>query len=122
MPDIFIASTQINTAITIIKLIRKNYFSTFSLDYTNEKQAALLSKYKTMEKFKKDFKISKDLIKSFIDGATAANIEFDQSGLTKARNNRNYHSRILARNLYGQEAYYYIIGEIDEELNKAINC
>jgi len=123
MPDIFIALDTNKYSDYYVKLIRKNYFSTFSLDYTNENRPALLSKYKTMEKFKKDFKISKDLIKSFIDGATAANIEFDQSGFDQSKEIIETIIRaFLARNLYGQEAYYYIIGEIDEELNKAINC
>ncbi|MGD9494162.1 MAG: S41 family peptidase [Bacteroidales bacterium] len=123
MPDVFIPFDTTKYSDYYVKLIRKNYFSTFTLDFLNANRTEMLSEYKTVEKFKEKYKISEKFMKSFLDGAAAAGVEFDQSGFDQSKTIIETLLRaFIARSLYGSEAYYLIIGEIDDELQKAIEC
>ena len=123
MPDIFIPMDTSKYSDYYVKLIRKNYFSTFTLDYLNTNRKDMLSEYKTVEKFKKSYCISETFMKSFLDGAANAGVEFDQTGFDQSKVVIETLLRaFLARSLYGPEAYYLIIGEIDTELMKAVEC
>jgi carboxyl-terminal processing protease len=123
MPDVFIPFDTTKYSDYYVKLIRKNYFSTFTLDFLNTNRTEMLSEYKTVEKFKEKYKISEKFMKSFLDGAAAAGVEFDQSGFDQSKTIIETLLRaFIARSLYGSEAYYLIIGEIDDELQKAIEC
>lgn len=121
MPDIFIALDTTKYSDYYVKLIRKNYFSTFTLDYLNSNRKEMLSNYKTVEKFKIEYKADEAFMKSFLDGATAAGVEFDQAGYDQSKGIIETILRaFLARSLYGPEAYYFLIAEIDDELIKAV--
>jgi len=123
MPDVFIALDTTQYSDYYVKLIRKNYFSTFTLDYLNTNRKDMLSEYKTVEKFKESYKTSELFMKSFLDGAAKAGVEFDQAGFDQSKVVIETLLRAyLARSLYGPEAYYLIIGEIDTELMKAVEC
>lgn len=123
MPDVFIPLDTTKYSDYYVKLIRKNLFSTFTLDYLSQNREKLLSDYQTVELFKKNHKIDETYIKSFLDAAEKAGVEFEQEGYDQSKVIiETLLNAYLARSLYGPEAYYIIISDIDTELMKAIEC
>lgn len=123
MPDVFIPLDTTKYSDYYVKLIRKNLFSTFTLDYLSQNREKLLSDYQTVELFKKNHKIDEAYMKSFLDAAEKAGVEFEQEGYDQSKVIiETLLNAYLARSLYGPEAYYIIISDIDTELMKAIEC
>ncbi len=122
MPDVFIPLDTTKYSDYYVKLVRKNLFSSFVLDYMQTERSALNEKYKEVESFKKGFKADESFMKKFFDyseSLVAFEAEgYEQSKLVIQTILRAY----MARNLFGPEAYFVVIGEIDSELNKAIEC
>lgn len=120
MPDIFIALDTTQYSDYYVKLVRKNMFSMFVLDYMQTHRDKLTADYKTVELFKSNFKADEAFMKTFLD-YVGTQVEFEKEGYEQSIKVINTILRAyMARSLYGPEAYYVIIGEIDTELNKAI--
>lgn len=120
MPDIFIPLDTTKYSDYYTKLIRKNVFSTFIQDYLQTHRETLMSQYSTVEKFRSDYKITEDFMKEFF-AYIEKDVPFEQEGYDQSKEIIQTILRAyVARSLYGPEAYYMIIGDIDTELQKAV--
>ncbi len=67
-------------------LLRKNVFYTFILSYLDRNGGAIKTKYKDdLTYFKKDFKISDEMIKNFIEFAKSKDVDFKKRILKKIK-------------------------------------
>jgi len=122
MPDIFIPLDTTKYSDYYVALVRKNLYSTFVLDYLNVHRNEMMAQYPTVEDFKSKYALTDEFMKEFF-AVAEKQVPFDQAGYDQSKIIIHTILRaFMARSLYGPESYYYIIGEIDEELNKAIEC
>lgn len=122
MPDIFMPLDTTKYSDYYVKLIRKNVFSMFVLDMMQTRREEFQKQYTLIDDYRKGFKTDDAFMKTFFDYAESL-VPFEQAGYDQSKAIIQTIIRAhIARSLFGQEAYFVIIGEIDEELNKAIEC
>ncbi|PKP03269.1 MAG: peptidase S41 [Bacteroidetes bacterium HGW-Bacteroidetes-6] len=120
MPDIFIPLDTNKYSDYYTKLIRKNVFSIFTQDYLQENRGKLMEQFSNIDKFRSSYKISDEFMKEFFN-YVETDVAFEQAGYDQSKEIIQTILRAyLARSLYGPEAYYVIVGDIDTELQKAI--
>ena len=119
-PDYIIKSGLITTYTQ--NLLRKNVFYTFILSYLDKNGEVIKQNYNDdLSKFKQDFKITEDLMKSFIDFAKSKEVVFNEEEYQK---DKDYISARLkaqiARNFWKNEGWYSVLLSTDDQLLKAI--
>lgn len=121
MPDVFIPMDTAEYSEYYKKLFRKNVYSIFIADYVIKNRERLLAEYKNIAEFKAKFKIKDDFRQLFFDEAEKNGVPFDKEGFEQsARIIETIIRASLARSLYGNESYYQIISEIDNEILIAV--
>lgn len=120
MPDIFIPLDTTKYSNYYSKLYRNNVFNSFTLDYLDSKRKELTETYKDVYAFKENFKIDDAFMKEFFAYAEK-DVEYDEEGYKTSESViKTVLLASMASKLYGNEAYYVIIHDIDDELQKAI--
>ena len=119
-PDYIVKSGLIATYTQ--NLLRKNVFYTFILSYLDKNGETIKQKYKdNLSTFKQDFKITDDMMKSFIDFAKSKDVAFNEEEYQK---DKEYISARLkaqiARNFWKNEGWYSVLLATDDQLLKAI--
>ena len=119
-PDYIIKSGLV-TAYTQ-NLLRKNIFYTFILSYLDKNTELLKQKYNgDLPNFKKEFKVSDEMMQSFIDFASSKEVAFSDEDYQK---DKDYIAARLkaqiARNFWKNEGWYSVLLQSDDQLNKAL--
>jgi len=120
MPDVFIPLDTTKYSKYYGQLVRKNVFSSFSLDFLENRRDSLKKIYPTAEDFVKKFWVSESLLKTFLNYAEKQ-VKFDEDGYKQSEKIiKTILKAYLARNIYGTNAYFETIYEIDDEIQKAV--
>jgi len=120
MPDVFIPLDTTKYSKYYGQLVRKNVFSSFSLDFLENRRDSLKKIYPTAEDFVKKFWVSESLLKTFLNYAEKQ-VKFDEDGYKQSEKIiKTILKAYLARNIYGMNAYFETIYEIDDEIQKAV--
>jgi len=97
-------------------------FYTFILSYLDKNTEAIKNKYKEdLIFFKKDFKISEEMLKHFIEYAKTKEVTYNEEEYNKDK--EYIASRLkaqIARNYWKNEGWYSVLLNEDDQLNKAL--
>ncbi|HEX4886930.1 MAG TPA: S41 family peptidase [Luteibaculaceae bacterium] len=121
LPDFFVPIDTGEGSAYFSAMIRSGALNQFSLDYLNKNRERLSGTYKDMVDFKKRFEVTAELENEMTNFCANEGIEFNEADFAKSR--RWIHLRFkatLARNLYENSAFYYIINDLNESFEKGL--
>lgn len=119
MPDVFVPIDTSGTSYYFGSLNYQGMFYQFGFYYVDKYRDELTEKY-TLDNYLSDFSMNSKLMKEFYDFAEEKGIKYDKKGADAA--NKIISNRIKAtigRNLLGDVAFYQVINQEDNVLNKA---
>ena len=119
-PDVFVASDTTGGSKYLTSLQIQQAFRKFSFEYVDS-HPELLQQYQTANQFVSRFRLSNSLIKQFTDYAASLGVEYDAAGYQKSR--RLIENRIkafLGRRLFNDDAFYPVLNQLDNVLQRAI--
>lgn len=121
MPDVFVSiDTSYNTPY-FSRLLAKNIFNTFALEYFDKNRAELTSQYKTFEEFQNEFQITPEMIKTFIAKGEAEGVKFDEDQFNKSREELLLVLKgIIATNMWQTNEYFQVINQNDKVIAEAL--
>ena len=121
MPDIFLPIDTLGSSEYYSRLSRRGIINSFSLDYMNKNRRSLESKYPDIDSFIRHFIVDDDFLEDFVVFAGKEGLERDEEGIRQSGGHLKVVLKaFIGRNLFDLNAYYRIIGEIDRELQQAI--
>lgn len=120
MPDIIVPQSGVESSEFLKQISDAGLIDHFSMDFTDLHRSEL-AKYKDPENFIRNFKITQSIKDELDIYVKKAGIEFNQLGFKKSEKIIKIRIKaLIGRNLFGEEAFYPIIHEIDNTLKKAI--
>lgn len=123
MPDVFIPIDSTRFSDYYTDLVRKGVFNTFTMNYLDKNREKLLNKYAELKDFKAGFEVTDEMFAGFEKAA-------DDEGVKKEITDKYEYPEsdmklqikaIIARNLWGVNAYFEVINDLDIELKKAVD-
>lgn len=120
IPDVFVAIDTVKLNAIEKVIIQKGILNKVSLSYlSNNKHKYILKNYKDLEKFKRDFKAD-ELWRALISSLKRNEISYTSEGLNKSKALLTLHLKaLLARSIWGTNAYYYISNADNNIVNEA---
>ena len=121
MPDIFVPLDTTRTNQYYRNVTAKNVVLNTAMQYTERNRRMLQRRFRTFEEFNRGYEIGTDVLRLFQSKAQDAGVEFDeeqyQACLTiyKAQLKAS-----IARLIWGMNAYYQVIQELDETIQRAV--
>ena len=121
MPDVFVPLDTSQSSRYYDELRRAGVLNDFTLSYVDDNRANLLSQYKDVYAFKKNFQVTDDFINKFIAYAEKKSVKKDEQGIkTSDKLIRTQLKALIARDLWNVNAYYVIINDINQFVIKAL--
>ena len=121
MPDIFVPLDTSENSRYFSDIIRVGVQNDWSMSYANDNRQELLKTYPTMEIFAKNFVLPKIEEEKIIQMAVDKEVPFDAKGYENSRHAIGIRTKaLLARNLYDNEAFFYLINELNPSAKKAV--
>ena len=123
MPDVFVPIDSTRFSDYYIDLVRKGVFNQFTMNYLDKNRNKILKKYPDVEAFKQGFVIDDDMYGDFTEFAIEEGVERkdDDEYYYPDENIKIQIKALLARNLWGVNAYFIMINELDDELHEAVD-
>jgi len=121
MPDVFVPLDTTRTNKYYRNVTAKNVVLQTSMQYAERNRRMLQRRYKTFEEYRDGFEIGPDVLKMFLDKAKDAKVEYDETqyeeclGIFKTQLKAS-----IARMIWGMNAYYQVIQELDETIQRAV--
>ena len=121
MPDIFVPLDTTRTNQYYRKVTAKNVVLNTAMQYTERNRRMIQRRYRTVEDYKRGFEVGQDILKIFQDKALDAKVDFDEDQYNECL----YIFKIqlkasIARLIWGMNAYYQIVQELDETIQRAV--
>ncbi|MGB0165523.1 MAG: S41 family peptidase [Luteibaculum sp.] len=121
MPDVFVPFDTSESSGYFSQLVRKGIINSYSLEYVDNNRRKLLKQFDTVESFKKGYQVEQDVYDIIIAHGEKAGIEFVQEEFDKSKNSMGIRFKALvARTLYENDAFYFIINDMNESYLKAL--
>jgi carboxyl-terminal processing protease len=121
MPDIFIPIDTSKSSTYYTNLIRKGVLNQFTLSYLDKNRKSLFAQYPTFADFKKNFKVTDDLMNLLIAAAEKEKIKKDEKGLAISGDVIKLQIKaLLARDLWKNDSYFEVINDINDSYKKAL--
>ncbi len=122
MPDIFVPLDTSENSRYFSDLIRVGVQNDWSMSYANAHREELLKNYPTMEEFAESFSIPQQEQEKIIQMAEAKEVPLDVKGYENSKHAILIRTKaLLARNLYDNEAFYYLINDLNPAAKKAVD-
>lgn len=121
MPDIFVPldTTKVNQYYR--NVTAKNVVFNCTFKYVERNRRSLLRRYRTFQDFNLSFEVGPDVLKAFLDKAKEEKVEFDEAQYQECLPIfKTQLKATIARLLWGMNAYYQIIQELDDTVNRAL--
>ena len=119
-PDVFVPLDTSMHSVFLAQVLNTGIINQFVFDYV-DKNRNQLAKYHDFEAFRREFKITDDIYKSFVAYAEKAGTEKDPDGVRLSSSFiRLQVKALIARQLWKNEGYYPIVHETDKALLKAV--
>ncbi|KOH43256.1 S41 family peptidase [Sunxiuqinia dokdonensis] len=121
MPDIFVPMDTSQNYGYFNQMVRKNIVYTAALDYMDRNRSEFTQNYPSFDVFQKNFVIEDELVEKMVAEADKEGIERDDESLAVARPIIKEQVRaIVARDLFGQSAYYQVVNEDSSVVKEAL--
>lgn len=119
MPDYFIPIDTTKVSRYISELLYKNIINDFALEYVNKNRARLI--YTDAKEFHKLFEVNTALINELKAYANKNNIKSNSNDFSKGYDLLSTHLKAyIAKDIFNQEAWFYVKNSSDEACKKAI--
>jgi carboxyl-terminal processing protease len=121
MPDIFVPLDTTQFTLLNRKLVAQGIVNKVCVQYIDKNRADLKNKYPTFDKFKKEYDVSEDFLKSLIKTAEKEKIKVDSVQFEESKPLLKLQLKaLLARDSWEMNEYYQIMDADNESLQKAI--
>ena len=121
MPDIFVPLDTTRTNQYYRKVTAKNVVLNTSMQYTERNRRQIQRRYRTFEDFNRGYEVGPDVLKLFQDKAQAAKVEFDEAQYQESLPIfKTQLKATIARLIWGMNAYYQVIQDLDETIQRAV--
>jgi carboxyl-terminal processing protease len=121
MPDIFVPLDTNWSSDLYMNIARKGHQNTFCLKYVNENRTTLNTNYNNVTDFNNSFDIKTEVEDEFIKFIKKEKISFNPDEYKRSQKIITTQLKaLIARNLWGTSAYFYIINNINPIYIKAI--
>lgn len=121
MPDVFVPLDTNSASGYFSQMVRKGVINNYALDIVDKKRKSLLKSYPSVEAFKEGFMIDEDLKDGLIKAADKADVSFEEDDYKKSETAINIRLKaLIARSLYDNESFYYIINDLNEAYQQAL--
>ncbi|MGY6561205.1 MAG: S41 family peptidase [Luteibaculaceae bacterium] len=121
MPDIFVPLDTNKISTFVSAVFRKGLIMDFAYGLVEDNRDELKKKFPTVEDINKNYQLTQEQFNTFVKLAEEAGVEFEEEDFKLSE--EIFHVRVkahVARNLYGSEAFYKIINNLNDSLNEAI--
>lgn len=123
MPDVFVPLDTSMSSKYYDELRRMGVINDFTLSYTDDNRAELKKNYADVFEFKKNFQLTEDFINKFQAYADKKGVKRDEAGFkTSDKLIRTQVKALIARDLFGTNAYYVVVNDINSFYLKALQC
>lgn len=119
MPDIFVPLDTTKHTKFYEDVRRKGVINNFALEYADKNRNKLMDQYKTVSSFDKQFIVDDKLKEEFIKYAKKKGVEKSEDETFESVL-KDLLKALIARDLWGSEAYFEVINQIDPTYQKAI--
>ena len=121
MPDIFVPLDTTRTNQYYRKVTAKNVVLNTSMQYTERNRRMLQRRYRTFADYNRGFEVGNDVLKLFQDKARDAKVDFDEEQYNESLPIfKTQLKASIARLIWGMNAYYQVIQELDETILRAV--
>ena len=122
MPDIFIPMDTSSHYEYYNRLSRNRIIMDYALEYVDSHREDIKNKYADFEDFKRNFKVTEEMITQIVEKGDKSGIEKDEESQEFNKSNMVRDIKaIIARNTFTLNDYFKIINEDDEAVQKALN-
>ena len=121
MPDIFVPldTTRVNQYYR--NITAKNVVFNTAFKYVERNRRTLQRRYRSFEEFNRTFEVGPDVLRMFLDRAKEDKVEYNEAQyLDQLPIFKTQLKAFIARLLWGMNAYYQVIQELDETLQRAV--
>jgi carboxyl-terminal processing protease len=119
-PDVFVPIDTANYSEYYRDLVRTSTITTYSLSYADAHRKELLARYKTFEKFDKNFAFDDKAIKDLIAAGEKNGVKYNDEGFkTSSASILQIMKALIARDLWSLNEYFRIMNKTDESIIKA---
>lgn len=120
IPDVYVpADTNWRTDF-YSKVLRSGAFNKFTIKYVNDHRSQLNKQYPSAENFQKNFLVTDELWKEFMDYCEKSDIKSEEDYSKSIYNMQLQLKAMIAQTLFNSKAFYPIINELDPIYNKAL--
>ena len=121
MPDIFVPLDTTRTNQFYRNVTAKNVVLNTALQYTERNRRSIQRRFRTFEEFNGGFEVGPDILKMFLDKAKAEKVEYDEAQYQESLIIfKTQLKATVARLIWGMNAYYQVIQELDETIQRAV--
>jgi carboxyl-terminal processing protease len=121
MPDIFVGADTAENSDYLDKLLSKNSFLEFAVNYVDKNRASLSKRYPDLASFKKGFAVDEAMLESFVQYGERQGVKRDAKGLATSKGYiRNQLKALIARNIFHNEGYYQVVNEYNKAYQRAV--
>ncbi|MDZ4838849.1 MAG: S41 family peptidase [Bacteroidota bacterium] len=123
MPDIFVPLDTTGNSKYLNQLFNKGIINDFILNHLDKNRDNLKAKYKNFEEFNNKWVADDQFVKLLTSYATANKLPLDEKGLKNSNTIIKIQLKaLIARQLYGGDAYYEVINVLNESYNVALKA
>lgn len=120
-PDLFTPLDTSNNSNLLTAMIRKGITNTYSLNFVEKDRKKLNKLYTDVNVFKSNFKLTEDNMNDLKALAEKEGIEWNEKDYQKSKVVIDARIRaLIARNIFDSDAFYYVISDINESLQDAL--
>jgi len=121
MPDIFVPLDTTKTNQYYRNVTAKNVVFNTSFRYVERNRRNLQRRFRTFQDFNRGFEAGPDALKMFLDKAKEDKVEFNEEQYEECLPIfKTQLKATIARLLWGMNAYYQVIQELDETIQRAV--
>ena len=121
MPDIFVPLDTTRTNQYYRNVTAKNVVLNTSLQYTERNRRQIQRRFRTFEEFNRGYEIGPDVLRLFLDKAKDAKVEYDETQYQECLPIfKTQLKATIARLIWGMNAYYQVIQDLDETIQRAV--
>ena len=121
MPDIFVPLDTTRTNQYYRNATAKNVVLNTSLQFAERNRRVLQRRFKSFDEYNKGYEVGPDVLKLFLDKAKDAKVEYDDAQYQECLPIFKIQLKaMIARLLWGMDAYYQVIQELDETIQRAV--
>ncbi|MDR2511453.1 MAG: S41 family peptidase [Bacteroidales bacterium] len=122
MPDVYVPYQTENYSTFLNKLFNSATLINFAFNYSNQNRNQLKTMYLSGKNYIKNFQVDEKLMNVLADFAKKNGIEFPKTGkMGESDKIKNYLKAYIARDVFGENCFYEIILQEDNDYRQALN-